>query len=320
MVVRSAVACRVCLGVALAALAVGACRNEQPTSPDVLSAPGSGSRASASSNTTTAVANAGANVPPNAVFKTRPAAGSDGVIAVGEVVDTVDVFDVTFNMCASTDPDPGDDLGFTFDFDGDGAVDYYGHCRATHRYSAADLAACRAAVVCVRDRQPDHVICNNYSVCPIAPRAPQQATSTNQSVQGSHPPGAMDVYSFTATAGTTLQIRGDTVAAATAYDLYIRLSTTPDNSGFLANGDDDWACTFPPPSFGCPDFPASIPTTGTYYLLVSEAANSYAGAIGEYAATIVASQPISSLSQVSDNVPFARPPQGKALSTQSRKP
>jgi hypothetical protein len=285
------------LGLALGAMALGGCAQDLPTSPAVPTTPGAAGDSASAAGSVRAQAD---NVAPNAIFKTRPAATAGNVIAGG------DVFDVTFNMCPSTDPDAGDELKFTYDFDGDGTVDQFGHCRATHRYYAADFAAeCQPAVVCVGDRHPDHAVCQTYSVCGTAPAKDAPVDLSNQTISGSHAPSQMDVYSFTAAAGTELHIVGDTISAATTYDLYIRLSTTPDQGGLFSAGDDNWACSFPPPVFGCPDFTATIPADGTYYLLVGEAANVFAGSVGEYVATVSASAPIGPLTLVSNDVVWA---------------
>jgi hypothetical protein len=97
---------------------------------------------------------------PDAVFKVNPTRGADGVVR-GQ-----SPFDVTFNMCQSRDPDPGDELRFTYDFDGDGTVDARGPCRATNTYRAPRATErCRQAITCVSDRQPDHSVCRTWEVC-----------------------------------------------------------------------------------------------------------------------------------------------------------
>ena len=95
-----------------------------------------------------------ANQPPDVVFKTRPR-------AVNGVISGRGPLDVTFNMCPTSDSDAGDQLKFTYDFDGDGRIDYYGHCRQTHRYGASNQ--CLDATVCASDCQPGHRVCRTYS-------------------------------------------------------------------------------------------------------------------------------------------------------------
>src|SRR5215467_10091859 len=84
-----------------AALAAGSCGGDRPTAPDPLQAPATA--AQAEGNVTARKADDG-NSPPNVIFKTDPAANDDGVIMGGSSID------VKFNLCASSDPDPGDTL------------------------------------------------------------------------------------------------------------------------------------------------------------------------------------------------------------------
>lgn len=106
------------------------------------------------------------NSPPDAVFLTTPGADPRGILQ-GE-----SPFTVEFNLCRSSDPDPGDQLKFTYDFDGDGGVDSFGHCRQSVTYRAdPGQKVCywqdRQPRVCVWDRQPgaDHEVCRSYDVC-----------------------------------------------------------------------------------------------------------------------------------------------------------
>jgi hypothetical protein len=101
------------------------------------------------------------NQPPNAVFKTTPA-------AVGSKITGTAPLSVTFNMCASSDPE-GDELYFEMDFDGDEKFDFKGitgyHCRADHVYAVGTWEA----VICLYDRDPAQLplhddICRSYVV------------------------------------------------------------------------------------------------------------------------------------------------------------
>jgi hypothetical protein len=87
---------------------------------------------------------AGENQPPKAVFKTTPA-------AVGSKITGTAPLSVTFNMCASSDPED-DELFFEMDFDGDEKFDFKGitgfHCRAEHVYAAGTWRP----LICVYDR------------------------------------------------------------------------------------------------------------------------------------------------------------------------
>ncbi len=103
----------------------------------------------------------GGNQPPNAVFKTTPA-------AVGSTITAKAPLNVTFNMCASSDPE-GDELYFLMDFDGDDKFDFGGitgaHCRADRVYAVGTWEA----VNCLYDRGPDRQplhddVCRTFTV------------------------------------------------------------------------------------------------------------------------------------------------------------
>lgn len=100
----------------------------------------------------------GALAAPTGVFKTKPAAN-----ALGEINGYFPLT-VTFNLCRSTDPDPGDQLRYTFDFDNDGVIDFRGTCRVDYTYFVPS-----SAKVCVSDRQPDGEVCKVYAINPGPP-------------------------------------------------------------------------------------------------------------------------------------------------------
>jgi PKD repeat protein len=79
----------------------------------------------------------GGNQAPHAVFKSTPAVSGGQITGPSPL-------DVTFNMCASSDPE-GDELYFLMDFDGDGVFDWGGitgaHCRADHVYTTGTYTA-----------------------------------------------------------------------------------------------------------------------------------------------------------------------------------
>jgi hypothetical protein len=95
---------------------------------------------------------------PEAVFRTRPT-DRDGTIAGPGPLS------VEFNLCQSRPASEDDDLKYTYDFDGDGVVDYFGHCRASHTYAIASARRCLPARVCVGDRRPGGEVCREYEVC-----------------------------------------------------------------------------------------------------------------------------------------------------------
>ncbi len=116
-----------------------------------------------------------------------------------------------------------------------------------------------------------------------------------------------DVYSLGGSSGTVFIASVDTVSAETAFDIEACVSTTSSSADCFAFGDDQMACTYPPPSFGCPRLQGTLPADGDgiYYLLVESgsAASGYAGPYGLYEATITAYGWISPLTLVYDNRP-----------------
>jgi PKD repeat protein len=101
------------------------------------------------------------NQPPIPAFKTTPA-------AVDSVITGKAPLTVTFNMCASSDPE-GDQLYFLMDFDGDETFDFGGvtgaHCRTDHVYGLGTWEP----VLCLYDRGPDGQalhddICHTFTV------------------------------------------------------------------------------------------------------------------------------------------------------------
>ena len=253
-----------------------------------------------------------ANEPPVVVFKTRPP-------AVGGVISGRGPLDVTFNMCPTSDVDPGDQLKFTYDFDGDGTIDYYGHCRQTHRYAASNR--CVDATVCAWDRQPGsgHRQCRTYSVCasggngspsPSPAPTPTPTPTPSPSPSPDILPFTYDLYSFTASPGTNVDVVVDTVSAATAFDPWACISTTREgcvlfDENVVDWGDDDQPCTFPPPTYECPSFSATLPANkdGVYYLLVSDSAeDDFAGDVGIYSLRVTSDNAIGPLVRLADNV------------------
>ena len=161
------------------------------------------------------------NTTPDAVFRTRPAVGTDGRI-VGRAPLTV-----TFNTCPSTDADEGDQLKTTYDFDADGAIDFYGHCRAEHTYTRE-----QTAIICVKDRQPDDgVVCKSFIVEPIEGFGRQarcsvltQGTETTSGVDTVHFGGYFDVNagqgivtSITTDAATSTGLAGNYFDCSVAF-------------------------------------------------------------------------------------------------------
>ncbi len=86
------------------------------------------------------------NQPPNAIFKSTPA-------AVNGTISGTAPFSVRFNMCASWDPD-GDLLWFLMDFDGDGVFDSVGTTGANCRKDFVYRAGSFRARMCLHDMLP----------------------------------------------------------------------------------------------------------------------------------------------------------------------
>jgi len=118
---------------------------------------------------------------PDAAFKTVPAADSEGVIYGNNPLT------VQFNNCQSRPTDEDDDLKFTYDFDGDGAVDAFGHCRWDNTYTAPAIAH-----VCVSDRRGNDV-CRDWEIRPGSITAPPDP---NNRPTASAPSGFISCPSF----------------------------------------------------------------------------------------------------------------------------
>jgi hypothetical protein len=116
-----------------------------------------------------------------------------------------------------------------------------------------------------------------------------------------------DVYRFSGTAGTQLDIRVDTVSLATAFDIEACLSTEDSSLSCFAFGDDQPTCTYPPPQYACPHFQTVLPADGDgmYYLLIESGSGAvgYAGPVGLYKAQVSAFGYISPLQLIHDNQP-----------------
>lgn len=78
--------------------------------------------------------------------------------------------------------------------------------------------------------------------------------------------GNQDQFAFFVEAGQAVYLNADTVDAATAADLRMRIRR-PDGSE-LHEADDDVACTYPPPAYSCPEHSFNASTSGLYYVEV----------------------------------------------------
>ncbi len=143
----------------------------------------------------------------------------------------------------------------------------------------------------------DYMISNDLSM-----------TAKAYSCNGYNPPSAVvfsgavlpddsfdeDAYAFESREGTMITVTVDTISAATAFDIEACLSATPTGPCLLGlSGDDDFSCTFPPPSFGCPRFggllPADTDGDNIYYIRVNSGsgATNFAGPQGNYRGTLL---------------------------------
>jgi len=86
------------------------------------------------------------------------------------------------------------------------------------------------------------------------------------SLQGCDHDGIQDQFAFFAEAGQEVYTNVDTVDAATAADLRMRIRR-PDGSE-VHEADDDVACTYPPPAYSCPEHSFTADTAGLYYVEV----------------------------------------------------
>jgi hypothetical protein len=84
------------------------------------------------------------------------------------------------------------------------------------------------------------------------------------------------------------------VSLATAFDIEACISGTPQGACLPGlQGDDEFNCTFGPPSFGCPRFGGLLPTDpdndNIYYLRINSGSGAlnFAGPTGIYRATIL---------------------------------
>jgi hypothetical protein len=97
---------------------------------------------------------------PNAAFQTTPP-DRDGVIS-GRTPLTVE-----FNLCRSRPTDEDDNLKYTYDWNDDGVVDWFGHCRKSETFEGTARVR-----VCVSDRRPGNEICRAYDVRPLVDPPP----------------------------------------------------------------------------------------------------------------------------------------------------
>jgi hypothetical protein len=88
------------------------------------------------------------------------------------------------------------------------------------------------------------------------------ASPAQASLQGCDYYGIEDQFAFFVQSGQAVYLKVDTVDAATAADTRLRVRL-PDGTE-LYEADDEATCTFPPPSYGCPEHSFTADTAGLY--------------------------------------------------------
>ena len=175
-------------------------------------------------------AGVGALAVPDPVFKTTPPANA---------LDQINGYfplTVTFNLCRSTDPDPGDQLRYTFDFDNDGNVDFRGTCRASHTYHASSTAR-----VCVSDRNPDGEVCKTYAIAPAPPKVESTPVPEGAPEFASAPAAGATItlsvaFGSTSTASLNVTNSGEASLTAAPSGLSGVLSISPSTQQSIAAG------------------------------------------------------------------------------------
>jgi len=114
-----------------------------------------------------------------------------------------------------------------------------------------------------------------------------------------------DVYSLAAADGELVEIMADTVADGTASDLYAVLFSDiadPETS-FLEEGDDDFECSFVPPSASCPDFSFTVDSSsaGTLYVAVGNYGDCADDSLTEYELFVTVAGSVPTLTLVEDD-------------------
>jgi hypothetical protein len=119
-----------------------------------------------------------------------------------------------------------------------------------------------------------------------------------------------DVWAFAGVAGTAFEVKIDTVAFATAFDPWARICTGYSGgvlTGCFASGDDNFACSHPPPAYSCPRIAGNLPPSpsGLYYIHAAAHPCCFGSfrtpGIGEYSIEVVSTGAL--LTLVDDNAP-----------------
>jgi hypothetical protein len=115
------------------------------------------------------------------------------------------------------------------------------------------------------------------------------------------PCAAADTWQFQARAGQTVEVSLDTTDPATAADLCADLTC----GDLMVPGDDEAACTFPPPSFACPRITAVPTTDGLCTVRVRTCSACASNVRADYALTVAVAGEEASPTLVTDDEPVA---------------
>ena len=93
----------------------------------------------------------------------------------------------------------------------------------------------------------------------------------------------MDIYEvWGVSSGSTVTITVDTISASTTFDPYfVMLEDPADPGNSFEFYDDEFTCSYPPPSYSCPTGDGVVPAGGLWFA-VGAASSSYGGSTAEY--------------------------------------
>ncbi len=90
---------------------------------------------------------------------------------------------------------------------------------------------------------------------------------------------------------SSITVTVDTISSATTFDPVVVILDGPDATmaNLLGSGDDEFPCSFPPPTYLCPEANATSAGGGSYFVLVGIGApDDCASSIGEYQLEVLA--------------------------------
>jgi len=118
-------------------------------------------------------------------------------------------------------------------------------------------------------------------------------------------PDSADRWSFPVSAGDSIHVVVDTVNAATAFDIYSGLynSVGAAVGTEVDAGDDELVCSFPPPSYACPEYTYIATTSGTYEVSVEEYCSCPGTGLLDYSLLVEVNGVPVTLTQTVDNGP-----------------